>query len=103
MPKNTNKFFGTEADETEYPIDGLLFKLTCVACPEQYDVIDGRGKPAGYVRLRHGHLQVHYPDCQDEVILNEMYEGGDGTFESEEARLQQLTRIAGVIKAYRAQ
>ena len=96
------KFFGSEADYSEYAIDGLLFKLSCVACPEQFDVIDGRGKSSGYVRLRHGELRVDYPGCLDENILHELYGHGEcGVFESEEDRVKQLTRIAGVIKEHR--
>lgn len=35
-----------------------LFK-TCSACPEQYDVLDEKGKYVGYIRFRFGELEVH--------------------------------------------
>lgn len=59
---------------------------TCMACPEQYDAILGdtlSGTQVGYLRLRHGHFQVRYPDVQGEVIY-EADTKGDGLFESEE-------------------
>lgn len=35
-----------------------LFK-TSTACPEQYDVLDEKGKYVGYIRFRFGQLEVH--------------------------------------------
>ena len=46
-------------------IEGLEFKKTCLACPEQYDVFKG-DKLVGYVRLRHGGLSCRYPNYEGE-------------------------------------
>ena len=32
---------------------------TCSVCPEQYDVLDEKGKYVGYIRFRFGELEVH--------------------------------------------
>lgn len=55
---------------------------TCGACPEQYDAYFC-GEKVGYLRLRHGHFTVRYPDSQGELIY-EAYPNGDGIFESDE-------------------
>ena len=44
-------------------IEGLDFKQTCGACPEQYDVFKDE-KQVGYVRLRWGDLSCRYPDYE---------------------------------------
>lgn len=67
--------------EADYVIDGLALVQTCGACPEQYDVFNGRGQNVGYLRLRHGRFSV---DCP---FGNEVYSAhpeGDGIFESNE-------------------
>lgn len=53
-------------------IDGLVFKLTCSACPEQYDIFKD-GKQVGYFRLRYGCLFVWSPKAFDDLLLNAEY------------------------------
>ena len=48
----------------------LKFIQTCIACPEQYDVILNKEQVA-YVRLRWGHLVVYYPDYLRGVLIYE--------------------------------
>lgn len=48
------------------------------ACPEQYDAYIGE-RVVGYLRLRHGHFRVDYPDCGGETIY-EAAPHGDGEF-----------------------
>lgn len=55
---------------------------TCSACPEQYDVFVN-GQQVGYLRLRHGHFSVSYPDHYGETIYSASPRG-DGIFEPEE-------------------
>lgn len=55
---------------------------TCGACPEQYDAFLN-GKQVGYLRLRHGHFRVDYPDCGGETIY-EAEPKGDGLFDDDE-------------------
>lgn len=75
-------------------VEGLRFVLTCVACPEQYDVYDGE-EQVGYVRLRSGKLRVDVPDCGgDTVLVNGDQTVGDGDFETEELRDIWLMRAA---------
>lgn len=60
----------------------IELRLTCGACPEQYDAfLDGQ--QVGYLRLRHGHFTVEYPDCGGETIY-EASPSGDGSFEDAE-------------------
>jgi hypothetical protein len=71
--------------------------MTCIACPEQYDVFDASGKQIGYVRLRHGELRCDYPDCGGETIY-EVDPIGDGCFDSDEERDFHLNAIAQKLK-----
>jgi hypothetical protein len=84
----------------EFLVEGLRFVLTCIACPEQYEVFDGE-RQVGYVRLRHGWLRVDYPECGGEVLLEngENDDIGDGMFETDELRDAWLTRAAQAIRS----
>lgn len=55
---------------------------TCMACPEQYDVLVD-GKKVAYLRLRHGYFRVDVPDCGDLTIF-EAEPKGDGCFTPDE-------------------
>ena len=75
-------------------IGGLDFILTSSACPEQLNVFEA-GKQVGYLRLRHGHFTVEYPDVFGELLL----EGntiGDGMFDDTE-RYEWLVKAADAI------
>lgn len=78
---------------------GLEFKLTCYACPEQYDVFKDN-KQVGYVRLRWGRLRAEYPDvCGEEVYSAEIGDGAwTGAFLNEDERTFHLTKIAKNLK-----
>jgi len=77
-------------------INGLMFEKTCDCCPEQYDIINGRGQQVGYVRLRWGHLTCDYPDVGGEEIYSATIGDGawTGCFTSEEERMHHLNAIA---------
>ena len=75
-------------------INGYKLKLTCSACPEQYDVFKD-DKIVGYLRLRHGHFSVEYPDCGGELVY-EAQPKGDGIFEDDE-RDKYLTNAINAI------
>lgn len=75
---------------TQYKLARKLFvryklelRMTCPACPEQYDVFDDCGSKVGYFRLRHGVFTVDVPDCGGETIY-EAYPNGDGIFDDNE-------------------
>jgi mRNA-degrading endonuclease RelE of RelBE toxin-antitoxin system len=68
-----------------YAKNGLELKMTCPACPEQYDVFKD-GKQVGYFRLRHGEFRVDYQKCGGETIY-EAEPSGDGIFEDSERLL----------------
>ncbi len=72
-----------------YAKNGLELKMTCGACPEQYDVFKD-GKQVAYYRLRHGEFRVDYPECGGETIY-EAEPSGDGIFDDNE-RLVYLSR-----------
>ena len=59
----------------------LRFEMTCMACPEQYDVFDG-DKLVGYVRLRYSNLNVQCPNAGGDTVYSaEIGESGwDGCF-----------------------
>lgn len=77
-------------------IDGLKLVCTSGACPEQYDVFDSKGNQIGYLRLRHGHFRVDYPDCGGETVYQSDTKG-DGIFDDEE-RMVELKRAVEAIK-----
>ena len=63
-------------------IEIVRLVMTCSACPEQYDAFIG-DKKIGYLRLRHGHFTVEYPDCGDEMVYTASPDG-DGIFNNDE-------------------
>jgi hypothetical protein len=74
-------------------INGLEFRQTSFACPEQYEVFKEETQ-VGYVRLRHGMLRVDYPDCGDETIFSHQPPEADGGFVDDEQRMFYLNIIA---------
>lgn len=72
-----------------YLKNGLELKMTCGACPEQYDVFK-EGEQVAYYRLRHGEFRVDFPDVGGETIY-QADPKGDGIFDDDE-RLVFLTR-----------
>lgn len=94
-----------DTGQKDYTIDGLFFKLTCHACPEQYEVFYG-DKEVAYVRLRRGELKVTSPDnCEiwwnthnnDCHFPLDKQLKGDGVFDDENERVFYLNIIAKVI------
>lgn len=85
-------------------IQGLLFELTCSACPEQYDVFKG-DEMVAYIRLRGNHLRVYYPNYGPEAELIYSVSIVDypmqGAFSSDEQRMFHLNEIAEIINAKR--
>ena len=79
-------------------INDLDFKLTCLACPEQYDVFDADGIQVGYIRLRHGYLSVTVPDCGYTVVYTHMFRNKQGQFKNERQRLKYLRKASKIIK-----
>ena len=63
-------------------INGYQLKMTCCACPEQYDVFK-ESEQVGYLRLRHGSFTADYTFCDDkEVYYAEP--SGNGVFYEDE-------------------
>ena len=84
--------------ETFY-IEGLEFRMTCIGCPEQYDVFDSDGVQVAYVRLRHGYLSVEVPDCGGETVYTHQFiEKMLGCFKNDKQRMRYLIRIANILK-----
>lgn len=81
----------------------LRFKMTCSACPEQYDVFWGDQR-VGYFRLRWGSLRVDCPDCGGETVYEtEVGEEGDcftGCFDDQAQRDHHLRHAAAAILAW---
>lgn len=69
--------------------NGLQIKMTCPACPEQYEVFKDK-KQVAYFRLRHGEFRVDFPTCGDETIF-EAEPDGDGIFNNDE-RLNYMAK-----------
>lgn len=77
----------------------LRLEKTCDACPEQYDVFDG-DKMVGYLRLRHGHFTVQYPDVGG-VCVYEAFPEGDGIFEDHERTGYLMMAETAILRAIR--
>ena len=81
-------------------IEGLNFKKTCDACPEQYDVFKG-DKMVGYVRLRWGVLSCRYPHSDGEEIYSKSFDDAwQGEFEDDNERNKYLIIIAKELNNY---
>ena len=75
----------------------LLFLLSSIGCPEQYDVFDSDNNQVGYVRLRWGHLTVECPDSGGECVYEHSFsDGWKGSFDPEE-RDYYLNKIENAI------
>lgn len=68
-------------------INDIELKLTCGACPEQYDAfIDD--KQVGYLRLRFGYFSVETPDYGGDLVFEHEFEDGwKGEFDEDEREL----------------
>jgi hypothetical protein len=80
--------------EKLYKKNGMDIKLTCGACPEQYDVFKN-GEQIAYYRLRHGYFRVDIPNCGGETIY-EASPNGDGGFDKDE-RFKYMTEAMRVL------
>lgn len=81
-------------------IEGLDFKQTCGACPEQYDVFKDE-KQVGYVRLRWGDLSCRYPDYEGDEIYSESFQDAwKGCFDDDNERNKYLLIIANELNNY---
>jgi hypothetical protein len=66
-------------------IEGVELRLTCGACPEQYDAFKD-GVQIGYLRLRHGYFYASVPDAGGKTVYESHHVEGDGIFEDDERR-----------------
>lgn len=71
---------------------GYSLRMTCGACPEQYDVFKD-GEQVAYLRLRHGFFYAQCPDKGGDTVYKANPKG-DGIFEDEErdAYLEEAIR-----------
>lgn len=76
---------------------GYKLKMTCGACPEQYDVFDSNNEQVGYLRLRHGYFRADYKDCGGKTVY-EASPKGDGIFYDDE-REHYLTEAVKALQA----
>ncbi|QIG69178.1 hypothetical protein EVB78_144 [Rhizobium phage RHph_N1_15] len=86
----------TEPDGVEIKEVEIRLVQTCGACPEQYDAFLG-DEQVGYLRLRHGHFSVDYPDVGEDTIFDGAPKG-DGIFEDDE-REEWLDKAKAAIVA----
>lgn len=98
--KKLNKYMDSLpfAEAIAEPVDELIYKgikleLGSFACPEAYDVYNGKGHRIGYLRLRHGNFTVEYKN----KIIYSATPKGDGNFYNEEREFY-LTKAIEIIK-----
>ena len=91
------------SDLVELP-DSWELRLTCGACPEQYELYDKHQRIAGYFRLRYGSFYVAFPDVGGEVVYQHEYHGDPllGVFPDQEHRVFQLELDPSHVRADRA-
>ena len=87
-------------ESEDFLIDGLFFKCTCEAFPEQYDVYDENKNQVGYVRYRGGYLSCRVPDYSGDIVFEaDPSDGGlDGIFDDDKQRIYFLEKCAESIK-----
>lgn len=91
--------------QSDLKIDGVIFIMTCCACPEQYDAYfeeDGEdGRIRAYVRLRWGTLTVECPDVGGKLVYHHRFdEDYKGEFSSIKETNEHLTKAAIEIRKY---
>lgn len=76
----------------------VTLKMTCEACPEQYDAYQGR-ELVGYLWLRWGHFKVRCPDVGGEVVYAARI-GDDltGAFTSDDEQEEHLGKAKAAIR-----
>jgi hypothetical protein len=79
-----------------YLKNGLELKMTCSACPEQYDVFKD-GVQVAYYRLRHGEFTVDLTQNDDENIYT-AEPNGDGIFDDNE-RFIYMVKALRILKS----
>lgn len=77
-------------------MDNFVFKRTCFACPEQYDVYY-KGEQCAYVRLRGGRLLCEMPDCGGELVYSFNFDNDMGMFLEDKDREYHLEVISKII------
>ena len=73
---------------------------TCGACPEQYDVFQGK-RCIGYLRLRHGYFEAHYGGVRGPVVYSAETRG-DGMFEDDERKYHLDKAKSAILAEFRA-
>lgn len=82
----------------KHVIDGIELRLTCMACPEQYNAYEG-DRQVGYLRYRWGSFTVRVPDSSGSVVLDDEVGGYlDGMFSAED-RAECLPKAVAAIRA----
>ena len=90
---------------TSLKILGYKLIETCSACPEQYDVFDGAGNLAAYLRFRFGRFTCEVPYVGGEMIYEAEPYPGDrmiGWFDDVEARDFHLGEAIEAVSKYYA-
>ncbi len=83
-------------------VETLLERLGCVmvlaspSVPEQWE-ITRNGQPSGYIRARHGHMSVDYPEAGEEELADIAIDGFGGLTDHE--REPRLLFAIGLIAA----
>lgn len=78
---------------------GYAFRNTCCGCPEQYNMINGRGRVVGYVRLRYGFLRVDDRLYGKRGILTHQFPNElMGIFDDNDQRLEWLQKAAHCLR-----
>jgi len=72
------------SEPNNFIINGYILKMTCYACPEQYEVFRNK-EQVGYLRLRNGSFTASVPKCGGDIIYH-ANPSGDGIFENNERR-----------------
>lgn len=82
--------------------DGYELIMTCIACPEQYDLLDDTGQTIGYFRLRSGIYRVDAPECMDDTVYVHTWSDDEwkGAFDSQEERQHYLQLGVDAVLAY---
>lgn len=84
------------SDAHAFKYGNLRVVMTCMACPEQYDVYKGK-EVVAYFRLRHGRFAAYVPPTGTNIVY-EARTDGDGTFAEHERTKHLHAALEAVLK-----
>jgi len=101
LGNDTGDFYDVEVtDEIDMP-EGFQLVMTCMSCPEQYDMFY-RGIQCAYFRLRGGRFTVTMPSVEGELVYMHHWEDDTykGNFDTDDEREEHMSAAIREVVEY---